>query len=102
MTTSNKAKMENTVELSRTKKIVFSLILLVFVLTIFELSARFYLRKSQGWAGGPLLQYVFDPYKNVMPTPNYVDVRGVKHNAQGFRRSTNVSLKKPDGTFRIF
>jgi hypothetical protein len=48
------------------------------------------------------MRYEFDPYKNVLPTPNYVDTRGVHHNAQGFRRLTEVALDKPLGTYRIF
>jgi hypothetical protein len=89
-------------QLSRKKKILVYLASAVLIAVILEGGTRLYLRKSQGYSGGPLLQYVFDPYKNVLPTPNWVDTRGVKHNGQGFRRSADVSLRKPEGTFRVF
>lgn len=98
----NQPSSSGTVVLSRRKKIAFTIILLLIAFTVLEVAARFYLRKTQGYSGGPLLQYVFDPYKNVAPTPNFVDLRGLRHNAQGFRRSTDVTREKPAGTFRIF
>jgi hypothetical protein len=94
--------METTLQLSRKKKALYFLIMFAFLAIIFEVSARIYLRVTQGYSGGPLLQYQFDPYKNVLPTPNFVDTRGVQHNSQGFRRSSEVARAKPEGTFRIF
>ena len=84
------------------RKLVILIAAVALLATVLEISARWYLRAAQGYSGGPLLQYEFDPYKNVRPTPNYVDTRGVKHNAQGFRRSSNVTREKPEGTYRIF
>ncbi len=63
---------------------------------------RLYLKKFKGYDGEHLYQFAFDPYKNILPTPNYVDTRGVRHNSAGFRRSTEVSVAKPAGTYRIF
>ncbi|HUK21868.1 MAG TPA: SGNH/GDSL hydrolase family protein [Gemmatimonadales bacterium] len=91
-----------TLELARWKRVLFSLILLCFTLGTLELGARLYLRVFEGYDGKHLMRYVFDPYKNVLPTPNYVDTRGVHHNAQGFRRATEVPVTKPAGTYRIF
>jgi lysophospholipase L1-like esterase len=94
--------MASTTELSTRKKLLFSLILLAIVAGTVELATRFYLRQFKGYTGGSLLQYEFDPYKNVLPTRNYVDSRGLEHNAQGFRRSSDVTREKQLGTFRIF
>lgn len=88
--------------LPRWKKVLFSLILLVVMLAVFEGGARLYLRLARGYDGRHLYQYVFDPYKNLLPTPNYVDTRGIEHNAQGFRRSEDVLREKPEGTYRVF
>lgn len=67
-----------------------------------EFAAGRVLRLTHGYDGSHLLQYQFDSYKNVLPTPNYRDTRGVTHNGAGFRRRTEVSLTKPKGTVRIF
>ncbi len=67
-----------------------------------EIGTRVYLRVTSGYDGKHLYQFVFDPYKNILPAPNYVDTRGVQHNSMGFRRSGEVSLTKPPGTYRIF
>lgn len=88
--------------LPRWKKALFSIILLVGVLAVLEGLASVYLRVSRGYDGKHLYQYVFDPYKNLLPTPNFVDTRGVRHNAQGFRRSVDVPREKPAGTYRVF
>jgi hypothetical protein len=88
--------------LSTTKKVLFSALLLVAGFSILELGARLYLRAFHGYAGGSLLQYEFDPYKNVLPTRGYVDTRGLQHNSQGFRRTEEVSRTKPPGTYRVF
>ena len=89
-------------ELSTRKKVFFSLLLLAVFAGLAEVGARIYLRMFSGYTGGKLLQYEFDPYKNITPTPSYVDSRGVTHNAQGFRRSSDVARVKPPGTYRIF
>ena len=88
--------------ISTRKKVVFSLFLLAVFAGMAELGARLYLRQFKGYTGGKLLQYEFDPYKNIRLTPSYVDSRGVTHNAQGFRRSSDVARAKPPGTYRIF
>ena len=89
-------------QLSTRKKLLFTLILLAVFGGIAEGAARIYLHQVKGYTGGKLLQYEFDPYKNITPTPSYVDSRGVTHNAQGFRRSSDVARAKPPGTYRIF
>src|SRR5689334_2978954 len=58
--------------------------------------------RSEGYDGRHMMNYQFDDYKNILPTPNYVDTRGVYHNAQGFRRREDVPREKPNGTYRIF
>jgi lysophospholipase L1-like esterase len=94
--------MAQPVTLSRKKKLLFSLILIVVFAGALEGAARLYLRFFKGYTGGSFLQYEFDPYKNVLPTRNYVDSRGLRHNSQGFRRNSDVARVKPAGTYRIF
>ncbi len=89
-------------QLSTRKKLLFSLLLLAVFAGLAEGAARIYLHQFKGYTGGKLLQYEFDPYKNITPTPSYVDSRGITHNAQGFRRSSDVVRTKPPGTYRIF
>jgi hypothetical protein len=88
--------------ISRGKKWLFSIILLVTGLVVLEALSHAYLRVAAGYAGGEFLQQQFDPYKNIHPTVDWTDTRGVRHNAQGFRRSEDVQRAKPDGTFRVF
>src|SRR5688572_18732465 len=89
-------------ELSTRKKLLFTLLLLAVFAALAEGAARIYLHQFKGYTGGKLLQYEFDPYKNITPTPSYVDARGLAHNARGFRRSSDVARAKPPGTYRIF
>src|SRR3989442_4817775 len=71
-------------------------------LGVFELSAYLYMRLVTGYDGSHMLSYEFDDYKNIRPTPGYRNTRGVFHNNQGFRRSTDTPKIKPDGVYRIF
>jgi hypothetical protein len=88
--------------LSRRKIVAFSIILAVLVLTVLEFGAARVLAWTSGYDGEHLLQYEFDPYKNILPTRGYVDTRGIRHNQQGFRRDEDVARVKPAGTYRIF
>lgn len=84
-------------------KIVLAILLgLSLLFGLLEFGTRLYLKKTSGYDGEHLYQFAFDPYKNILPTPNYVDTRGIRHNSVGFRRSGEVSLEKPAGTYRIF
>lgn len=94
--------MSSKLEISSRKKFVFGAIMLVLLLAVFEVAARVGLRALRGFDGKHLYQYAFDPYKNIHPTPNFVDTRGVEHNSDGFRRSSEVQMLKPEGTYRIF
>jgi len=71
-------------------------------LGILEAGAYAYLRAFRGYDGEHLLNYEFDPYKNLRLAPNFRDTRGVRHNAQGFRRDGDTPLAKPAGTLRVF
>jgi hypothetical protein len=84
------------------KKILFSVVGLLLLLGILELSAAWYLKQSRGYDGAHLLQYEFDPYKVILPTRNFVDTRGVTHNSQGFRHPVEVKRTKDPNTYRIF
>lgn len=81
---------------------IFRVLLLALVLCVLQGAAYVYLRLARGYDGTHLMQYEYDPYKNVLPTRNYVDTRGVRHNSVGFRRSSEVTRAKPSGTIRIF
>src|SRR6266480_1978409 len=94
--------LDSTPSLSLGKRLLFSLLLIGIALGTCELIAIWYLRAFNGYDGTHLYEYVFDPYKNVLPAPNYVDTRGIHHNRQGFRRTGEVMLAKPAGTYRIF
>src|SRR4030095_7896041 len=76
--------------LTRSKIFLFFFGVIVFLLVVCEAGARLYLRLTNGYDGEHLYQYVFDPYKNILPAPNFVDTRGIRHNAQGFRRDSFV------------
>ena len=91
-----------TIQLSLGKKVLFSGILLLLLVPLLEFGAARYLRWSQGYDGEHLMQYRFDPYKNMHPMPNYRDIRGIEHNSVGFRESREYSVTKPDGVYRIF
>lgn len=84
------------------KVILFTIVILALTGIVLELLASWGLRYFRGYDGEHLIQYEFDPYKNILPTRNYVDRRGIRHNSMGFRRSSEVSVKKPEGTYRIF
>jgi len=87
---------------SRRTVLLAALAAVLLLGAMLELGTRLYLRATNGYDGEHLYQFAFDPYKNILPTPNYVDTRGVQHNSVGFRRSGEVSLVKPPGTYRIF
>lgn len=64
--------------------------------------AYLYLRAFLGYDGMHLMNYQFDDYKNIQPTPGYRNTRGIAHNRQGFRRDTDTARQKPEGVYRIF
>ncbi len=88
--------------LARWKLALLVLVTLTLLGAGLEFGTRLYLRATAGYDGEHLYQFAFDPYKNILPTPNYVDTRGLRHNSVGFRRSSEVSVEKPAGTYRIF
>lgn len=67
-----------------------------------EVGSCFYLKATSGYDGEHLLNYRFDPYKIIELTPDFVDTRGKRHNAQGFRRNEDTPTLKPEGTLRVF
>jgi lysophospholipase L1-like esterase len=93
---------KTTLSLPLWKKLLFSLVGILLLATVLELSASWYLRQFRGYDGQHLLQYAFDPYKVILPTRGYRDTRGLQHNAQGFRHPVEVSRRKEEGAYRIF
>jgi hypothetical protein len=83
-------------------RIVGVALMAVICLGVLEGAAYLYLRSFAGYDGRHLMNYQFDDYKNVQLTPGYQNTRGVFHNNQGFRRSTDTPRVKPPGTYRIF
>src|SRR5215813_1350973 len=77
---------ESATDVPRRRKILFSAFLIVSAGTILELGATWYLKRFEGYDGTHLLQYEFDPYKNIHLTPNYVNTFAIHHNGQGFRK----------------
>src|SRR5690349_17402387 len=69
---------------------------------ILESAAYVYLRMFDGYDGVHLMNYQFDDYKVITPSPNYSNWKGVYHNAQGFRETVDTPRKKEPGVFRIF
>lgn len=61
-----------------------------------------YLRMFEGYDGIHLMNYQFDDYKNVTPTPRYFNWKGIYHNGQGFREREETTTMKEPGVFRIF
>ncbi|HEU4684027.1 MAG TPA: hypothetical protein VFS39_05955 [Nitrospira sp.] len=77
-------------------------LVIVLSFSVFELASYSYLRIFEGYDGTHLMNYEFDDYKNIRPTPGYVNTRGVYHNQQGFRRTEETVKDKPETTYRIF
>jgi lysophospholipase L1-like esterase len=77
-------------------------LMIMLPLGILELASYEYLRIFEGYDGHHLMNYEFDDYKNIRPTPRYVDTRGVTHNSQGFREIQDTPLKKDPHVYRIF
>lgn len=75
---------------------------LLMTLALLETGSCVYLRAFEGYDGEHLMNYRFDPYKNIALTPGYRDTRGIQHNAQGFRRDEETPLEKPEGVLRVF
>ena len=90
------------IRISRRVVITGSILALCLSLALMEFLSYVYLRVAEGYDGRHLMMHQFDDYKNIHPTPHYQDTRGVTHNAQGFRRTEDVSVSKPSGTYRIF
>mgnify|MGYP001423070993 CR=1 FL=1 len=74
----------------------------VLGLLLLELCSYAYLRVVEGYDGRHLLPHQYDDYKHLQPVPHYVNTKGIIHNGQGFRRTAEVALVKPPGTYRIF
>jgi hypothetical protein len=74
----------------------------LFPLGVLEVASYYYLRLVEGYDGTHLISYEFDDYKNIRPTPGYHNAKGIRHNAQGFRRDRDTPKEKPQDTYRIF
>jgi lysophospholipase L1-like esterase len=70
------------------------------LITAAEFTAREFLTKTRG-EGPQQAELLFDRWAGFRTSPNYARA-GVHHNAQGFRRETDVALVKPANTVRIF
>ena len=99
------APSESIPQLSRSKRIAFTCALLLLLLGLCEgLSAvylNFFAANPRSLATRNVPWHVYEPYRNHALGPNY-EFEGRVHNAQGFRRTTDVSKVKPPNTYRIF
>lgn len=84
-----------------TRLVAYGLMLLLGF-SVLEIASCSYLRVFEGYDGKHLMTYEFDEYKNIQPTPNYHNTKGIHHNAQGFREETETSREKDTNTYRIF
>ncbi|MGQ0665970.1 MAG: hypothetical protein ACT4O4_02960 [Nitrospiraceae bacterium] len=83
-------------------RIIGYLIFFVFSIGVLEVASYWYLRLIEGYDGIHLISYEFDDYKVIRPTPGYYNEKGIRHNAQGFRRDSDVLKEKDSNTYRIF
>lgn len=85
----------------RTKIVAYALMALLSF-AVLEIASYAHLRLFKGYDGIHLMNYQYDDYKNIRPTPGYQNTRGIYHNAQGFRRKEDTPREKGGGTYRIF
>lgn len=83
-------------------KMVAAVLVLLLSIVSLEGAAYLYLKFFDGYDGTHLMNYQYDDYKIIMPTPNYSNAKGIFHNAQGFREREDTPRKKANGVFRIF
>ena len=83
-------------------KVAAYLLVTCFSFAVLELVSYGYLRVFEGYDGRHLMNYEFDDYKNIRPSPDYTNTRGIYHNSQGFRREEDIPKEKPENTYRIF
>ena len=84
------------------RRVLPAVLVLGFCFALLEVGSCAFLRAVRGYDGEHLMSYQFDPYKNMRLTPHFRDTRGIEHNAQGFRRSSDTPRAKPEGTLRVF
>ena len=83
-------------------RVIGYLVMVLFPLGVLEVASYYYLRLIEGYDGTHLIPYEFDDYKNIRPTPGYHNSKGIRHNAQGFRRDHDTPKEKRQDTYRIF
>lgn len=83
-------------------KVVAVVILLSLSFFVLEGLSYMYLRIVDGYDGTHLMNYEFDDYKIIRPTPGYSNWKGIYHNAQGFRERQDTPRIKDPGVFRVF
>lgn len=81
--------------------IVYNILVLVLVFGGLELALRQRHIRTVGTANGQPRCYR-DPWVAWRNSPYFKDTNGARHNAQGFRRDSDVSVEKPPNTVRIF
>lgn len=83
-------------------RLVAYCLMILFVFVVCEVGSYYYLRVFDGYDGEHLLTYEFDEYKNIRPTPNYHNDKGIHHNIQGFREDVDTPRERGANTYRIF
>ncbi|MFI5217987.1 MAG: SGNH/GDSL hydrolase family protein [Bacteroidia bacterium] len=86
------------------KNILYFLFLFLFILVCLEIFGKIYLTKILEKSPNP--KFRFNSYRIYEHIPNFTEGKDgkdwIKINGQGFRRMTEVALKKPTNTFRVF
>jgi len=80
--------------------VLYNVVIVCAIFAIAEYAARWYVSAKRG-RGREQAEEIIDRWSAFRTTPNF-DRLGVHHNAQGFRRDTDIPLEKPSGTTRIF
>jgi lysophospholipase L1-like esterase len=85
----------------KTRVIIFNILIVVLVFGGLEFAFRQKYRRTAGPGSRQSRDYR-DPWAAWRNSPYFTDTNGARHDAQGFRRASDVSVEKPPNTIRIF
>lgn len=99
---SDRGDLRSTPKTRITTRLVAYALMVLFGFSLLETASCTYLRLFEGYDGEHLITYDFDGYKNITPTPNYHNTKGIHHNPKGFREDEDTPQEKGPNTYRIF
>jgi lysophospholipase L1-like esterase len=85
----------------KTRVIIFNILIVALVFGGLEFAFRQKYRRTAGPGSRQSRDYR-DPWAAWRNSPYFTDTNGARHDAQGFRRASDVSVEKPPNTIRIF